>query len=217
MKSIGLIFALIIIVLLSCSDNKREIELSLDDFQLSEEVSHEIVSSQEYQTYFNLRYEFLIYVDNAIRNGFSVSFLTDLSIKSIREQENEAIYKAIFNDYFEGESYIERLTDAKEALYWKFPVLNTIISEGAEELSKENVEKFYMNISQKEFSKTLLEKGMEVEDDGPVCGSYWQQVKLVACAGVCSFATAGIGTPLCGWACWCMLCNENSSLADVIC
>lgn len=134
---------------------------------------------------------------------------------AIRDQEPEAFYTVIFNDYCEGEFYVERLTNATKAVYNKFPVLNTITSKGAEELSKGSIERFYMNISKGELSKSSLENGKKSAE--PVCGSYWQQVKLLACATGCSFVTAGVGTPLCGWACWCMLCTENSMVADVIC
>ena len=54
-------------------------------------------------------------------------------------------------------------------------------------------------------------------DGTPVCGSYWQQVKLAACAALCSASTAGAGTVLCGWACWCMFCTQSSAVAGVIC
>ena len=205
-----------IVVILSCSDHKRDMDLLLDDHQLSEEMCFEIVSSKECQTYFNLRLEFLANVENAIKNGSSVAFLTDLSMAAIMDQDLEPFYNVIFDDYCEGESYVARLTDATKDLYKKFPVLHTIIPEGAEELSKESVERFYTNIYRNELSKSSLENSGHCKDE-PVCGSYWQQVKLLACATACSFATAGVGTALCGWACWCMLCSENSAVADVIC
>lgn len=215
MKIIGFIVALIIMIILSCSDHKREMDLLLDDYKLSDELCYEIVSSKECQTYFNLRYEFLANVRNSIRNGSKVSLLTDISMAAIRDQNLEPFYNIIFDDYCEGESYVERLTDATKALYKKFPVLNTIVSESAEELSEGNIERFYINIAKRELSKSSLENSGVCDE--PVCGSYWQQVKLLACATGCSFATAGVGTVLCGWACWCMLCSENSAVYDAIC
>lgn len=215
MKSTGFFAALIIMVLLSCSDNKREMDLLLADQQLSEELCYEIASSKECQTYFDLRLEFLTNVENAIRNGSSVSLLTDLSMAAIRDQNLEPFYNVIFDDYCEGASYVERLTAATTDLYKKFPVLKTIAPEGSEELSKGNIERFYLSISRKELSKSS--QANIGDGDEPVCGSYWQQVKLLACATACSFATAGVGTALCGWACWCMLCSENSAVADAIC
>ena len=215
MKSIGFFAALIFMVLLSCSDHKREMDLLFDGHQLSEELCFEIVSSNECQTYFNLRYEFLANVENSIRNGNSVSVLTDLSMAAIRNQKLEPFYNVIFDDFCEGASYVERLTYATKALYKRFPVLKNIIPESTEGLSKESIESFYMNIYRNELIKSSL--GNSEVSDEPVCGSYWQQVKLLACATGCSFATAGIGTALCGWACWCMLCTENSSVADAIC
>jgi hypothetical protein len=53
--------------------------------------------------------------------------------------------------------------------------------------------------------------------DSPTCGSWWQQAKLITCAALCSVSTAGAGTVLCGWACWCMLCPTNSELSKIIC
>lgn len=216
MKRIGFIVIVIIMVILSCSDHKRDMNLLLNDKQLSDELCFEIVSSQECQTYFNLRFEFISNVENSIRNGFSVSMLTDLSMAAIMDQDIEPFYNIIFDDYCEGEAYVARLAEATKALYKKFPVLNTIIPEGAEELSKENIERFYMNIYNSELSKSSNVIIGQYKDE-PVCGSYWQQVKLLACATACSFATVGVGTVLCGWACWCMLCPENSAVANVIC
>lgn len=215
MKIIGFMVALIIMIILSCSDHKRDMDLLLDDQKLSDELCYEIVSSKECQAYFNLRYEFLANVGNSIKNGYKVTYLADISMAAIRDQNLEQFYNVFFDNYCEGESYLVRLTDATKSLYKKFPVLNTIISEDTEELSKGNIERFFINVARSELSKSSL--GNSGECDEPVCGSYWQQVKLLACATGCSFATAGVGTVLCGWACWCMLCSENSAVADAIC
>lgn len=51
--------------------------------------------------------------------------------------------------------------------------------------------------------------------DEPVCGSHWQQAKLLACSAAASFC--GPTALLCGWGCWCMLCGDNSAVADAIC
>ncbi len=184
---------------------------------MSEELCFEIVSSNECQTYFNLRFEFLSNVENAIKNGFSVSLLTELSMVAITDHDVEPFYTIVFDDHCEGEFYVARLAEATTALYKKFPVLNTVVPVGTEELSKENIERLYMNIYNRTLSKSLTMESDPYEMDEPVCGSYWQQVKLLACASACSFATAGVGTALCGWACWCMLCTENSAVADAIC
>jgi hypothetical protein len=215
MKRIGFFITVIIMVILSCNDQKKEIDLPLEEHQLSDETCFEIVSSIECQTYLNLRYEFLNNVEKAIRTGSSVSQLTELSMAALIDQDLEPFYNIIFDDYCEGVSYIARLSEATKALYNKFPILNTIISESPEALTKENIEKFYFNINRVELRKSSLANNES--NDEPVCGSYWQQVKLIACATGCSFATAGVATVLCGWACWCMLCSENSVVADTLC
>jgi hypothetical protein len=51
----------------------------------------------------------------------------------------------------------------------------------------------------------------------PTCGSWWNQLKLGACALLCSVTTAGIATPFCGWLCWCEFCRHHSALGERIC
>ncbi len=51
----------------------------------------------------------------------------------------------------------------------------------------------------------------------PTCGSWWNQIKLVGCTGLCTATTVGLGAGLCGWGCWCTFCTKNSEVAKVIC
>jgi hypothetical protein len=51
----------------------------------------------------------------------------------------------------------------------------------------------------------------------PVCGSYWNQLKLGICAAGCGVVSGGLAAGLCGWGCWCTFCTRNSALATVIC
>jgi hypothetical protein len=55
----------------------------------------------------------------------------------------------------------------------------------------------------------------QAESDWP-CGSWWGHTKMGLCATACSIATTGVGTALCGVACWCRYC-PNSWLAKKIC
>jgi hypothetical protein len=109
-----------------------------------------------------------------------------------------------------------QLEEAHNNLCKKFPILYQIQTESFSEILDVQVATFFDKLETGDFSSTI-ENYYALKSGEITCGSYWQQVKLAACASGCSFATAGIGTPLCGWACWCMLCNENSDVADIIC
>jgi|GEM_PF-5348515 len=201
---------LIIVISLSC-DNQTSKLIKIDEPAiLSEEQSFEIVNSNEYTAYFSLRYKFLKLVKTALNNGYSVENLTEISIGSISKNDHETFYKTIFNDYSKGVEYVEKLKEAQIKLYTKFPILNTINPESEPNLTESQVSVFYTNLE-----AVAIESGGSFSNEvtnGIVCGSYWQQVKLLRCAGLCGAATAGAGAILCGWACGCMLCTENSSV-----
>lgn len=214
MKKIVLL-SLIFFVSLSCDKQKLGLEEFMEPILLSEQESFEIVFSDEYQEYFALKYEFLNRVEAALQNGYSASLLTEISLASINQENHELFYQILFNEYSEGEHYVEELSKAHYNLYNKFPVLNSIYQDNEGTLSEHQISHFYNNLEERGIdikAITLSSKDKEI-----VCGSYWQQVKLLACAGLCGAATAGAGAVLCGWACWCMLCSENSGVADAIC
>lgn len=214
MKKLILLF-FICIVSLSCGNQDSELIAPDELVELSEEQSLEIVNSDEYQAYFTLRYEFLESVKIALSKGYNAEQLTQISIVSLSNNDHEIFYETIFNSYSNGVKYVEKLKEAQLNLFAKFPILYSIDTEQKTDLSESQVSAFYKNLETRGFdSNDYLSNG---RINAVVCGSYWQQVKLLGCSGLCGVATAGAGAVLCGWACWCMLCHEYSFVADAIC
>ncbi len=208
------IIILILVIIYSCeSKNNNE---TFEPVELSEKESFEIVSSLEYKKYMEMRFVFLKRVLFLLNNGYCSDQLTQICIDSVNENKHDVFYETFFGSCDEGENYNAGLIEAKINLLNKFPVLDLMFSEYEGDMPEIEISNFFNNIELNycdvDQPDMIPQKKGEV-----VCGSYWNQVKLAACAGLCSFSTAGAGTALCGWACWCMLCTENSSVADVIC
>ena len=115
-----------------------------------------------------------------------------------------------------------RFRAANQALIDKYPILlevqESVSQEGCSIQQKTDymTERFFSNFGAiKDF--TLKTSLASKSSDVPTCGSYWNQAKLLTCAGLCGASTAGAGAVLCGWACWCWFCDENSEIADVWC
>lgn len=202
--------------------------------QLSEAKSLEILKSNEAKELINAQNEFLDKVKAAVKSGKTLQQLKDAITLEMVDPKTEAFTKIVFNSKAEWEAYLKRLTVARVAYLQANEVfrLNTssFTCSSCNVSEKEQVSRFFRNFNvyydrklKVIDSKMSSGKGNSVSiiepdpGDGPTCGSYWQQAKLLACATACSFSTGGIGTPLCGWACWCMLCPTNSATADLIC
>jgi len=178
---------------------------------LTKEEINAIVSSDEFKNYFNLRARFFSLVKNALNKGYSPELLTSLTLNSIYFEDNQPIYEKIFGSYQAGINYMNELIKTKEKLYNKFPALKNLKYKAhcQYDLNEEGIFHFYNTVYN---NRTIASRA-----EPPVCGSKANQVRLVVCAGLCGLTTAGLGAALCGWACWCTFCNDNSAVADVIC
>lgn len=210
------VYLILIVLFNSCDKNKMEPNEIDQQIQLSEKESYEIISSKEFIEYFDLRYDFMERAIYLINSGFSAEELTEICLSSIHTGNHDVFYKTFYNSIEEGQEYMLRLNEAHNNLNKKFPVLHQIQTENFTYTQDVQVVSFFNKLETGYFLGTI-ENYNTLKSGEVTCGSYWQQVKLAACATGCSFATAGVATPLCGWACWCMLCNENSEVADLIC
>jgi len=210
------VISILIFLFNSCDNNKTEMNEIDPHIQLSEKESYKIVTSKEFREYFDLRYDFLERAIYLINSGISAEKLTEICLSSIFSDEQDVFFKTFYSSTEEGHAYMLQLSEAHNNLYKKFPVLYQIQTESLSEISDVQVIAFFNKLEAGDFYGTI-DNYPALKSGEITCGSYWQQVKLAACSTACSFATAGIGTPLCGWACWCMLCDENSVVADIIC
>lgn len=217
------VFLLFYLFLFSC-ENVEDKDVMNDNFVLSEEESFKIVSSSEFQELLTLKILFLKRTVELLENGYSAEELFEISMLSMNEGNHKQFYEVFFDSNSEGVHFIEKLQEAQFNLFDKHPVLMTINAECEKTLSEDRALSFYSGLEQS--PETILDfytnTKSETTDlsDTPnklVCGSHWAQVKLLTCAGLCGVATVGAGAALCGWACWCMLCTENSAVADAIC
>ncbi len=219
------------------SDEKQllnnEIDLSSlrkgnENIILSESESYKIVSSNEFQNILRLQNHFLDLIKKAKLNGITIEKLQAAALKSGMDENNFEFFEIVFGSATIGKEFVKELQTNRSLLLSKNGILrnNTaaFICFSCKKSPLETVNFFFKNYDSfdklrlKQFSvQANLYSDDESLDYDPTCGSYWQQVKLVACAALCSASTVGVGTVLCGWACWCMLCPENSALAGVIC
>ena len=203
----------------SCIDQVNDPDI----IELSEAESLEILNSPELQSFQANREKFIQKVGYAIDSkGYSQKELESLTIKAIKTHNEDQILEILFDTKENGMAYLEELNQSRTNLLKQYPILNRIREqEGGSNLSLEaNATMFYGNFN--EISKlkfTIAESNRSVANavGDPVCGSAWNQVKVAACATACSLSTGGLGTVLCGWACWCTFCPRDSELTEIIC
>jgi hypothetical protein len=208
--------SIVLILFFSCERNKPDLEMPDGKVVLSEKESYEIVSSPEYQQYMDIKYEFLDRVISLLDSGYTTSFLSGATITSMEEENHDLFYETFFDRPEQGEAYIFALKSAYANLMNTFPVLNMINPDNSSYMGEDDVSAFFKTVDSNRSGYSIT-KNTHLKNGEIVCGSYWQQVKLLACVGVCSASTAGAGAVVCGWSCWCMLCTENSAVADIIC
>jgi hypothetical protein len=212
--------------------NKQNIKVEESiSFKLSEKESLNILSSKEAKELIEIQNQFLDKIKGAIARGYSIDYLKKISGNAINKNEQTEILKVVFGTEKEGFAFIQNIQRARLNFIQK----NKFISENKAEmictscnkLTPKSSDLFFRNLNVYDKSRLKIPSNNnsvkklsmyveEVEGDTPVCGSYWQQVKLLGCMALCSAATAGWGAVLCGWACWCMLCPESVT-GDIIC
>ena len=195
---------------------------------LSEDASLEILKSSEAQKVITLQDEILFKIKNAVSKGISLKQIESAALRAVTSRKDEEEFlKLVFGSASEGYVFLKQLKLSREEYLNKNPIFlkNTtqISCKECQNTSVQEVKAFFKNINayhkrtfQMIYENSISPYRMELQDIPP-CGSYWQQAKLLACVSLCSASTAGAGLVLCGWACWCMLCPEDSSLAEAIC
>ncbi|PKD42898.1 hypothetical protein [Rhodohalobacter barkolensis] len=209
----------LLLILIGC-DKKSNFILDETTVELTEEQSEIIVNSKEFQKFYSLNLEYFDQIKSSFRKGYTIDQLTEAGIRSYNRNDHKLFYEIIFDSHIKGQEFITELQNARTQLYKKFPILNQVEATKNTDFTDSNIRAFFSkveNSAQNTNSFMLNTEPEEDEGDTPVCGSSWQQVKVLACSAGCGVATGGVGAAICGWGCWCMLCTENSGLADMIC
>ena len=111
-------------------------------------------------------------------------------------------------------SFINRAEIAYADLMGKFPELWSVMEQVSEistcRVSAERVDQFFGKL---EYAQGTDEEWSIWDYVFPECGSWWKRTKFTACVMICSWS--GSWTPpamiMCGWGCWCMLCDKDAS------
>ncbi len=189
---------------------------------ISEDLSREMWSSPEHEAILSLQKEFIAHVGDAFDRGVTVEDFTRAAKQGAVSGEDPVLNLIFEESNTKSAEFMLRFQSANIALIERYPILlevQAVIEQEGCSIDKDTSDlttKFFENFQAvKEFSDevNLASKSSDV----PVCGSYWNQVKLLACSAACGASTVGIGAGLCGWACWCWFCDEESALAEVIC
>jgi hypothetical protein len=198
---------------------------------LSEKASLSILSSDEVKDLIEIQNLFIDKIKQAVAKGYSVQELSRLSINAINYNQHTEILKVIFGSVNEGNIFIQNVQNAKLKFISKYKFIlenrEDFECNSCTQLTAQSVNLFYINLNIYDKSRlkvpsvdlpisTISLNDELLEGDKPVCGSYWQQVKLLACMSLCSVSTGGLGTVLCGWGCWCMTCPESVT-GGIIC
>lgn len=189
---------------------------------LTEQQARAIVASPEAAAVFAVFDEWTYAIQASVDSGMSFQ-----EFKRLVSGEDIDLMVGVFGGHELLDSYMSRKNKAINDLSQSFPDLAGYgpgyeIANGRCEVSDEDrLSNMYWSMYNRSGVRVPPMSEIGVNDDpegrhpNPVCGSYWQQVKLLACAGA-SGAWCGPGAPLCAWGCWCMLC-PNSPLGDIIC
>ncbi len=219
-------FVLLVTLLFSQCENEEKISKSPEELNiLSEAESYGIVRSEEFQSYVSLRFHFIDLIYIAIQKGHDLETLKKVTIESINTEKNTQFFSVVFGSKQKGLEYINSLEMSRVALYDKYPVLYEVSSQmKSPEVSANFVNMFYDNLETISKERFVIQKVSKSRVNDPheysiTCGSYWKQIKLIGCSGVCGLATpvVGPGAFLCVWGCWCTLCNDNSAVAEMMC
>ena len=190
---------------------------------LSESESLTLMTSVEARELFSLRLDFLDTLNLAINGGEHIDTIRNLCLDAVTDTAKyNQLLSVLFSSTSTGEAFFSSIEDARDDLFSEYPTLDTLADSHCIALDS-NINALFDDFSSIRSSltnnsgSTYGPGGFPEGGSGPVCGSYWQQVKLLACAAACSTLTGGVGVALCGWACWCTLCTENSEVYNLLC
>lgn len=165
---------------------------------LTAEQLVEIATASETAALLAISEGFLRRVEAALAAGMTVAELREMRAQS----DDGGLGLVLFGSAEAADHFRQGLAIATNRVAERFPVLRdpNLVLDACQPL---------------DIGPVSLEGVGQVSGD-TLCGSYWQQVKLAACA-VGAQVACGPGYFFCAWGCWCMLCNENSAVADVMC
>ncbi len=193
-----------------------------DEPEISEERVREIWASDEVQQVLTLQSEFVRRVDAAVERGVAVDEIRAAATAAVGEgNDDAALAELLFESREEADEYVATLQEARFAVTAAFPEVAAAeedLEPSACALGTGAVDTFFDRFEASrsaQLDPTI--DGAAGRTSVPTCGSYWKQIKLLGCAGLCSASTAGLGTVLCGWGCWCMLCSTNSAVGEAMC
>jgi hypothetical protein len=205
---------------------------------LSNKRCVEILSSNEAKQVFKKRSEFLQYLNGAFLKGTSVEDLKALSIEALQSEVKEKQWlELVFGDVKSGKSFIQEFENAIKASNSKFPEI-AAINEGLSVDMDASIDNLFNNFAGHfEVENNMLAAALPPSDSTlidpdstgtggdpdpllaglPPCGNLGNRIKLYACATLVGASTGGLGSALGLWACWCLFCDRNSAVADLIC
>jgi hypothetical protein len=139
-------------------------------------------------------------------------------LDAVTKNESDRFYSLIFTDVNAGTQFISNYENARVALIKK----NSFIAANKEAFDcsacnknfQSEIDFFLKNFNYFYENKIIYAVGKPGDYFTPACGSYWNQVKMLVCMGLCS--GTGPGIVVCGWGCWCTFCSK-SALGNVIC
>jgi len=174
---------------------------------MSEQRAQEIATSPEAAAFLSLYGEWKDHVVAAKQRGVPTSDLQEMAARHDAE-----LGTVLFGNQANVESFSERKQAAIAGLMEAYPELAKFNVENESEACKTTDPIITRNIIERaggEEGNSAQQRQAEVP-----CGSYWQTVKLLACAAaagvVCSEGGPG-GVLFCGWGCWCMLCPDSAT------
>ena len=199
----------------------------------TEELANELFASEELARLDSLRKDVLDRIDDALDRGVDEEELTD-AFKDVLNETHNADSTAgeyLFQSNASADVYEEEVLAAHEALIAAYPLLinddpddmedpdfGGIFNTGAPEvceITDESIGDFFAHFD----AIYEHETGSSAQEEDAFCGGWRNQLRLVGCLTLCGVAApaGGAVAALCAWGCWCMLCTENSVVANVIC
>lgn len=186
---------------------------------ITEERAEEIWSSPEVQHMLDLQHQFVERVDAALARGVALDDIrAAMHLATSPRADDSQIVALLYESREEADRYVAALKAARAAIPEAFPEVAAARDEldpAGCTVQGKSVDGFFNNYDKVRESR--LNPLDERNAPAPVCGSRKNQLKLLACATLCSFTSGGLGTVACGWGCWCTFCSKDSVLATYIC
>jgi len=226
-SGVGVACVALMVVFAACDSTSPKVDDTSPEAilsqQISDELSDEMWYSEEHQKLLELQKEFVLMVDASLKSGTSDAAFRAAGQESLNGDDRAFLQLLEKGSAKRASAFEAEYRQAVQALVDRYPILLKVKESLPTKecvVDENRFDRFFDRFDEiKEFTlngpmaQVRLGKGAAE----PVCGSYWSQVKTLACSAGCGVATAGFGAAICGWQCWCTFCDENSALADVIC